>query len=383
MATGYMQVEELDIALGEPLPWDVFNKAGMLLLKKGAMVSRQEQLDRLINGGIYAVASELQETRQLAIGSAPVELPSAWLRIAEARKAIEGAMAACRAKTEDFQERIAGLVTLVEEAVSISSNVAIAAITMKLEGPYTHRHPVDCATVVHLLCLSAGQSDAVRRSLMSAALTMNVSHFETQEALNKIAGLLSNDQRSELQNHVALSTQWLKDAGVSDPIWLQSVERHHERFDGEGYPAKLKGGDIGEYAPLLTLADWYCARLNARADRGLQVPAVAIKLAQQEARRTFAPNFPPLLPKALGNYPAGSFVKLSNGEISVVGKQTNNPDTPVVYTVKSPRGPLHNAIKRETDQDAHVVREGVNPALLNWDKPVKMADLWGKDAEGA
>jgi len=383
MATGYAQVEEMDIALGDPLPWDVFNKAGMLLLKKGAVVNRQDQLDRLLNGGIYAVASELLETRQLAIGSAPVVLPSAWLRIAEARKAIEGAMAACRARTADFQERIAGLVTLVEEAVAISSNVAIACTTMKTEGPYTHRHPVDCAVVLDLLCQTAMLPDAVRRSLMSAALTMNVSQFETQEALNKVGGLLSNEQRSELQTHPALSTQWLSDAGVSDPIWLEAVARHHERFDGEGYPGKLKGAEIGEYAPLLALADWYCARLNARADRGVQVPAVAIKLAQQEARRTFAPNYPPLLAKALGTYPAGSFVKLSNGEISVVGKQTHNPDAPVVYTVKSPRGPLHNAIKRETDQDAHTVREGVNPALLNWDKPVKMADLWGKDAEGA
>lgn len=382
MAAGFAKVETDDIVLGEPLPWDVFNRVGILLLKKGAIVQRQDQLDRLIDSGVYANEIELQESRLLKIDAAPIELPSAWLRILEVRKAIEGAVAASRAKSPDFLQRIANLVLLVDEAIEINTHVSIAAITMKTEGAYAQRHPVDCAVVVSLLGRAAGHDIALRHTLMSAALTMNISKFDTHDALNKIGGLLSADHKAGLQAHPAKSVAALLMAGVTDQTWLDAVAQHHERFDGEGYPDRLKGNEISEAAQLLALADWYCARLNPRADRTEQLPAAAVRLAQSEGKRAFSVSLPMLLSRALGNYPAGSFVKLTNGEISVVGKQTANPDAPIVYTVKSPRGPLHSAIKRETDLDAHTVREAINPALLRFDKPLKMVDLWGKDAEG-
>jgi HD-GYP domain-containing protein (c-di-GMP phosphodiesterase class II) len=382
MARQYAQVEPLDIVLGEPLPWDVFNKTGFLLLRRGSVITRQDQLDRLIDGGLYAVAVELEETRALRQGNAPVESPSAWLRIAECRKSLEGAYVACRRQAEDFRSRIDRLVALVDEAIEINAQVALAAIHLKRQEPYAHRHPVDAAVVLSLICRVLDKPDAARRSLVAAALTMNFGQFETQEALNKQAGLLSAETVAALQRHPEASHGMLSAAGIDDPIWLEAVLRHHERYDGGGYPHALSGDAIGEAGQLLALADWFTARQQPRADRAPQLPPNVVKLAQTEAGRAFHPSLPMVLARAVGIYPAGSWVKLSNGEIAIVARQTAHAEAPIVYTVKSPRGPIAHPIRRETDLDAHTLREAVDPNHVMLEKPIRLVDLWGKDAEG-
>jgi HD-GYP domain-containing protein (c-di-GMP phosphodiesterase class II) len=382
MARQYAQVEPLDVVPGEPLPWDVFNRTGFLLLRRGSVVNRQDQLDRLIEGGLYAVAVELEETRALRQGVGPVELPSSWLHIAECRKGLEAAYVACRVRAEDFPARMDRLVTLVDEALDINPHVALAAIYLKRQEPYAHRHPVDAATVASLICRTLNQPETERRSLIAAALSMNFAQFETQDALNKQAGLLDADTLAELHCHPKASHDMLKDAGIDDPIWLEAVLRHHERHDGGGYPQGLTGQAIGEPGQLLALADWFTARQQPRADRAPQLPPNVVKLAQAEAGRTFHPSLPMVLARAVGMYPAGSWVKLSNGEIAIVACQTARAESPIVYTIKTPRGPIAHPIKRETDLDAHTLREAVDPNHVVLDKPIRLVDLWGKDAEG-
>lgn len=381
MASQYTRIEPEDIIPDEPLPWDVFNEKGFLLLKQGNVV-RKEQIGRMLQSGIFASTAALEESRQLRIGSTAEETTSAYLCLADARRAIEGAFAACRAKTEDFQKRIDTLVDGVEKAIEINPLVAIAMISMKTEGAYSHRHPVDTAVVASLLARGRDLPENERHSLIAAALTMNFGQFETQDALGKVAGLLTLAQKAEIQAHPQASAALLEGAGIADRLWIDTVLRHHERYDGDGYPAKLAGEAIGEHAQLLAMADWYCARINPRADRAAQQPPTAIKLSQAEARHAFSPILLPLLPKVLGIHPAGSMVKLANGDIAIVACQTTNPQAPIVYSVKSPRGPLHHAVRRETNDTHHEVREPVDPANLIFDKPLKMTEFWGKDAEG-
>lgn len=382
MAARYAQIEALDVVLGEPLPWDVYNRVGILLYKRGAMIQRPDQLNRLLLDGIFTVESELVETRQLRIATEPVEIPSAWLKLAEARKAIEGSFAACRAKTADFPQRIAALVQIIDEAVEISGAVCIAAMTLKTEGSYARRHPVDCAALVRMLCDAGGLPTGDRHSLMAAALTMNFSRFTTQDTLNQIPAVLTPEQKQSIATHPAESRAMLEDAGITDGVWLQAVAHHHEQFDGYGYPDGLKAGEIGDLTQILTLADWFTARLQTRADRAAQIPAAAVNLAQNQAKRCFSPSLPLLLARTVGIYPAGSFVKLANGEIAVVAKQTANPQTPQVFALKSPRSVLHNPVPRETSLDIHTVREPIHPNQFHLEKPLKLTDIWGKDAEG-
>jgi HD-GYP domain-containing protein (c-di-GMP phosphodiesterase class II) len=48
----------------------------------------------------------------------------------------------------------------------------------------------------------------------------------------------------------------LRDLGVYGPV-AQIVHAHHERFDGRGYPAGLKGEEIPEIARIVAVAEVY------------------------------------------------------------------------------------------------------------------------------
>ena len=67
---------------------------------------------------------------------------------------------------------------------------------------------------------------------------------------------------------------------IEDKEILDMVKHHHEHYDGNGYPYKLKAEEIPEGAKILAVADAYCNILeksvnNKRLNRGAQILAVA------------------------------------------------------------------------------------------------------------
>ena len=57
---------------------------------------------------------------------------------------------------------------------------------------------------------------------------------------------------------------------------------HHERSDGSGYPAKLKGNQIDPYARMVAIADVYDAMTAARCYRGPLCPFCVIEMFETE-----------------------------------------------------------------------------------------------------
>src|SRR6185369_7611358 len=73
--------------------------------------------------------------------------------------------------------------------------------------------------------------------------------------------------RARMHQHPNLSAELLVRAGVTDPAWLQAVRGHHERLNGSGYPAGLKGEQISSGARILAVADIYSAMEKPRPYR--------------------------------------------------------------------------------------------------------------------
>ncbi|HTU71611.1 MAG TPA: HD domain-containing phosphohydrolase [Candidatus Baltobacteraceae bacterium] len=70
---------------------------------------------------------------------------------------------------------------------------------------------------------------------------------------------------------------------------------HHERWDGEGYPRKLKGDAIPLSGRLIAVADALVAMMNARPDR----PAMAFGHALDQIKRESGTHFDPAVVSAL------------------------------------------------------------------------------------
>lgn len=77
---------------------------------------------------------------------------------------------------------------------------------------------------------------------------------------------LTNDEYSQIKQHPNIGVHILSHAKIFKNI-LPIVEHHHEKYDGSGYPGKLKGDDIPYLARIAAIADSFDAMNSSRSYR--------------------------------------------------------------------------------------------------------------------
>ncbi len=87
---------------------------------------------------------------------------------------------------------------------------------------------------------------------------------------------LTQSQWLELKRHPEIGYTILRSVGEYAPF-AEYVLYHHERWDGTGYPQKLKGSDIPQPARMIAIVDSYVAMLSDRAYKHALSPGEAIE----------------------------------------------------------------------------------------------------------
>ncbi len=108
------------------------------------------------------------------------------------------------------------------------------------------------------------------------------------EVLNK-PGRLTDEELEQMKRHTVLG-----DAIISEtpfPWDIRPIVRnHHERWDGTGYPDRLKGEDIPLTARILCVADVYDALTTARSYRAAMTSEKALEVMASEAGKVVDPK---------------------------------------------------------------------------------------------
>ena len=108
--------------------------------------------------------------------------------------------------------------------------------------------------------------------IAEAAVLHDVGKIEIDGAILNKPGRLTSDERRIIEGHTVIGEEILLD-GAGDSIEdipmlytaAQICRWHHERFDGNGYPDRLKGDDIPIAAQVVSIADVYDALVSRRA----------------------------------------------------------------------------------------------------------------------
>jgi putative two-component system response regulator len=156
------------------------------------------------------------------------------------------------------------------------------AIIGELHDDATGERAFRVGRLVSLLARRLGRSEEEADQLDRAARLLDIGKITTPPEMLTKAGRLSANEWKVIQQHteqgyIILSTR-------RDPLMELAAEialHHHERWDGKGYPEKLKGKKIPLAAQMASLADVFDALTHVRAYR----PAWRIEAALGEIER--------------------------------------------------------------------------------------------------
>ena len=352
-------VLEADILLGEPLPWDVYDGHGNLLLRQGFVMRTARQREALVARGVHR--------RDLEPGEAPARPritpaagPSlgAFDLVDSLLDRLKGAFSALLAGRGDAPARIEQLALDVQAACERAADAVLAALHVNHDGPYGLVHPLHAAILCELVGRRLEVPPYGRLPLVSAALSHDVGILQVQEVLQRQTTPLTEAQWAEVRAHPRRSAELLAAAGVEDPLWIDPVLHHHERLDGSGYPDGLIGDALSIEARLVAVADIYSAMVRPRVYRDALLAQTALRQIFLDRGQKIDATITEVFIKEVGIFPPGALVRLASGEVAVVAGRGADTSHPPVFSLLSKEGVAAKGVSaRDSRQAEHAIVE--------------------------
>jgi HD-GYP domain-containing protein (c-di-GMP phosphodiesterase class II) len=411
-----------DIQLNQPIDWDLYNKSGRRLFKKGFIVHSEQNLKQLLELELYydpnasisltsqqkperehrepQKISELQSSGTMQLPKYQSGVPA---RVREISYALDitpselnnvgkhnlfiyldyfNAQEKCicdgiiNGRT-DMLPYIETLANYLEKIFSQATDACLGAIHIDYEHLYSTCHPLYSALLSLLISKGLGINENNRKSLICAALTANVGMYEYYDHLISNDAELTKEELGSLQAHPELSSSLLIANKVTKQKWLDIVIQHHERGDGSGYPKGLQRDQICMEASILAIVDTYLSFIMPRAYR----KSIPPKIAMQKIYQTAVAQDDTLsigLIKQLGIYPPGSLVQLANDDIAIViERNMANNLAPTVARIGRINGDIYsNPIRCATNTDTYKI---TGPYISDVKVEIDMNKLWEVD----
>lgn len=150
---------------------------------------------------------------------------------------------------------------------------------------------------------------------------------------------LTADEKKLLLHHPLKGYDYLKDKGFLSSYVRAIALGHHEHVDGSGYPHKKSGEEIHILAQIIGIADIYDAMTSDRPYRQALPVNEALEHIMSVADKYYNLEIIKAFIKKINPYPAGSLVKLTNGETAVVRKVPSDmPLRPHISIIKKRNG---------------------------------------------
>lgn len=355
------RLAESQIKVGVPLPFSVYDEQKNLLLGQGLTLTSERQMRSLLERGLFAEESAVAAASGQApasIAPPPREPTSVVEQLVRIRRELNSILSERPIDPNGFCAKLLGLATRLRNVCMRDPDCCLAAMLVQRESRYAIRHMVHVAIVSEVIAEGAGLDESTRFSIIAAALTMNISMIDLQDALQvKQKTSLTDEQKEQIRQHPVESERMLIELGVDDPVWLSFVRDHHEMINGYGYPNRLSGASVPLGAQIISLADNYTARLDPRADRDAKTPGMSVREIVLTSGKAVDPMLAALLVKRIGIYPPGSIVDLQNQEVAIVTRRTDVANAPEVHCILSPERTLYTRpIRRNTEKQPYCIR---------------------------
>ena len=137
---------------------------------------------------------------------------------------------------------------------------------LEAKDPYTRGHSERVSAYAAELGLAMGLDSKALDRLEYAALLHDLGKLAVPAAVLAKPSRLEPDEMDRIRQHPTVGAEMVRRIPPLRDL-ADTVEQHHERINGTGYPAGITGEDMSAAARILAVADCYDAMTTTRAYR--------------------------------------------------------------------------------------------------------------------
>ena len=370
------------IETGKPLPVNVWDPKGNLLMRKGQVIESEQHrellsahvasateadykawarsYDRLVYSmlrdglSIDQIAKALMPSTILDIDYAVGhDITGGWL---DMQAVLHGLLYQGRTG-KHMIDRLDRVQKRGLELIAADTDSSLFSLFQALTDPmlsYCATHALLAAVLCELTARKLEVPEFVRPVLFLAALSMNIGMAKEQDLLKRQNAKPDGPQQELIREHPRISVEILARHGAVNQDLFDIVSLHHDIDELRGRSRNL------ECRRILRAADVFVAKMAARANRvGLSAIGAAkssiIGAVGDDARVKAA------MANVIGFYPPGTYVVLANGERAISVKRGTAANTPLVVSILSPQGlALGTYQARDTRDKQFAIRSPVS-----------------------
>ncbi|MBV9805014.1 MAG: HD-GYP domain-containing protein [Solirubrobacterales bacterium] len=250
-----------------------------------------------------------------------------------------------------------------------------AVVLADLCGPsaYTLQHSIDMTALGLLvgrrLILEHGwldykgerQDDRIEERLFRLGMGLmlaDIGKLALPDSILNKPGRLSEDEWELVKTHPKAGVKLIRDAGAWCPLVQSCVLRHHERWDGRGYPEGKLETEVHQMARIAAVADVFDAITSERPYAPAKPTHVGVQTILAGAGTQFDPLICGVFAQRVAPFPPGIEVELSDGRRAIVVSLPEFEfDRPVVRVLSGPGAPFDLSMQ----QDHSIQIAGWNP----------------------
>jgi hypothetical protein len=155
--------------------------------------------------------------------------------------------------------------------------------------PYTHHHSIRVTTMTQEILRELQVVGPEARLIVTAARVHDIGKIAIPEDLLHKHEQLTPEEWAIIHTHPGVGSDML----TTYPAFARGagiVRGHHERWDGQGYPDKIKGTDIAFGARVIAVADSFDAMTSDRPYRTAMTTERAVAILQAGAGTQWDPE---------------------------------------------------------------------------------------------
>ncbi|WP_304098368.1 HD-GYP domain-containing protein [Marinobacter antarcticus] len=183
---------------------------------------------------------------------------------------------------------------------------------------HVYRHALNTSVWALVCGRQLGLNETLLNHLGLGCLLSQVGKTRLSADLLRREGQLGPEDHALYRTYVVKGMAMLEDSGLSRAV-LSVVQGHRERHNGSGFPEGIRGDRIPLLAKIAGLAEFFESLIEPRVSVAEPMtPAKAVTLLYDMRNIEFQDGLVESFIRAIGIYPTGSLVELTDGQRGIV-----------------------------------------------------------------